>query len=144
MLVQRVWRVRLGGKHRRIILYHNPADGHGAIYVDDTARQVFGPRVAPTSSTFTFEIDTFDAYSRICTVRIELTKSDTYRYECEIDGTRLVAEHDRSAPAATLLRSSVAPIRANSELLRAVGPGKSSETDELLRPTSDCPARETP
>jgi hypothetical protein len=92
MFVRTVWRIRIDGQHRLLELVHNIEDGSGVVYVDQGARQIFGARVAPTSSDFAFEIN-----GRECIVRIQLTAEQWYRYECEVNGTVLVADSDRSA-----------------------------------------------
>jgi hypothetical protein len=136
MPIQKRWPVKLGGKHRRIRLFHNLEDGSGVIYYDGSARQLFGPRVAPTSSTFTFNTDPFADDNRSCTVKIELTDTGAYRYECEIDGVALMADYERSAPAATLLRASEAPIPSGGELMRPAGAAVTLPAGDLVIPAS--------
>jgi hypothetical protein len=132
MHVRTLWRVKLAGKHRLVQLFHNVADGSGAVVADLALRQCFGPRVAPTSSVFTF-----DLAGRSCIVRIQLTDEQRYYYECEVNGTVLVADADRSVPSKTLLRPSDVPSAQIDQLLRAASAGSATRDDELLLPHSD-------
>lgn len=129
MTIQTIWRIKLDDKHRKVTLSHDTANGTGYITVDDQLRQGFGPRLAPACSTYEFDIA-----ARKCTIRILLTRSNSYRYECDINGAILVADHDRSAPALTLLRPSEIPPTTGDELLRPAGTSASTRMEELLHP----------
>ena len=132
MSARTVWRIRLDGKHWIVELSHNTADGSGSITVDNSLRQCFGARLAPTSSAYAFEIA-----GRKCIVRIQLITEQWYRYECEVNGTVLVAASDRSAPAVTLLRPSDIPSAPGDDLLRPAATGSTTPTNELLLPQFD-------
>lgn len=128
MAAIRVWRIKLDGRHRTVTLSHDLTDGKGYVAVDDAVRQCFGPRLEPTNSTFAFEIE-----RRQCFVRIQLTEYQTYRYECEVNGTVLMADHEPSAPVVTLLRASEVPAPTGDALLRAAAAGSVTPASELLR-----------
>jgi hypothetical protein len=117
-----------------VTLSHDLADGKGYIAVDDSVRQCFGPRLEPTSSAFAFEID-----RRPCIVRIQITEYQTYRYECEVNGTVLMADHEPSALEVTLLRASEVPAPTGDELLRAAAGAAATPVEELLMPVRDAP-----
>ena len=134
MLVRTVWRIKLDGRHRVVQLSHNTFNGSGVIYVDRGPRQIFGARVEPTSNDFTFEID-----RRQCIVRIQLMAEHRYRYECEVNGTVLIADTDRSAPSVTLLRAAKTPSAPTDDLLRPAATGAASPANELLLPHADSP-----
>lgn len=131
MYVHTVWRIKLDGKHRNVELFHNVADGSGHIGVDGAFRQIFGARIEPTSSKFAF-----DVVGRNCIVRIQLTQMQSYHYECEINGTVLVADYDQAARGAMLLRPTKAP---SDELLRPATAHAVTPADDLLVPVIDSP-----
>jgi hypothetical protein len=139
MSVRKVWRIRIAGKHRVVELTHNLTDGSGAITVDGGLRQCFGARLEPSSSKCSFDVD-----RRECVIRIQLNGDQSYRYVCEVNGTILVADGDRSVPALTLLSASYTPSVPNGELLRPASTGDPTPANELLLPQSGSAVRSLP